>query len=51
MNMIYIAICEDEEPSLSLIKKRTASLLEEHKIPAKISAYSQSRLLEYDIQE
>lgn len=49
--MIYIAICEDEEPSLSLIKKRTASLLEEHKIPAKISAYSQSRLLEYDIQE
>lgn len=49
--MIYIAICDDDEKSVVELKKRVDSLLKENKILATISVYSQSRLLQYDIEE
>lgn len=49
--MIYIAVCDDEEKSLRVLKERLASLLEKHNIMAKVTGYSQSSLLQYDIEE
>lgn len=49
--MIYIAICDDEEKTVIELKQRVVSLLKENKIVATISEYSQSRLLQYDIEE
>jgi DNA-binding LytR/AlgR family response regulator len=49
--MIYIAICDDEEKSVAELEKRVNLLLKENKILATISVYSQSKLLQYDIEE
>lgn len=49
--MIYIAVCDDEEKSLSALNNRLTSLLEEYHIMAKVTEYSQSSLLKYDIEE
>lgn len=49
--MIYIAICDDEKKSLSMLEKRIRLLMEKNNIIAKISSYSKSILLKYDIQE
>lgn len=49
--MIYIAICDDEEKTVIELKQRVVTLLRENKIVATISEYSQSKLLQYDIEE
>lgn len=49
--MIYLAVCDDEEQSLTVLKKRVNALLREHGIHAEMTGYSQSRLLQYDIEE
>lgn len=49
--MIYLALCDGEEPSLAVLKKRVDALLREHGIHAEITGYSQSRLLQYEIEE
>lgn len=49
--MIYLALCDDEERSLAVLKKRVDALLREHGIHAEITGYSQSRLLQYEIEE
>lgn len=49
--MIYIAICDDDEKTIVQLRKRVQMLLKENNIVAKISEYSQSRLLQYDVQE
>ncbi len=49
--MIYIAVCDDEERSLAVLKERVNALLKEYGIYAEVTGYSQSRLLQYDIEE
>lgn len=49
--MIYLAVCDDEEQSLTVLKERVNALLREHGIHAEMAGYSQSRLLQYDIEE
>lgn len=49
--MIYIALCDDEEKSLAVWKERLLLLVKEHNIAANVTEYSQSRLLQYDIEE
>lgn len=49
--MIYIAICDDDEKTIVKLKKSVQVLLKENNIVAKISEYSQSQLLQYDVQE
>ena len=49
--MIYIAICEDNEESAKLLKKKVITLLNQYNVLADISVYIQSKMLQYDIQE
>ena len=49
--MIYIAICEDNEESAKLLKNKVTMLLKEDNVLAEVTVYTQSRLLQYDIQE
>lgn len=49
--IIYIAICEDDEASLKILKNKVELFLEEKRILAEVSVYEKSRLLQYDIQE
>lgn len=49
--MIYIAVCDDEEKTLLLLKERLAFILAENKILAEVTGYSQSSLLQYDMEE
>lgn len=49
--MIYIAICEDNEQSAKLLKKKVITLLNQYNVLADISVYIQSKMLQYDIQE
>lgn len=49
--IIYIAICEDDEHSLELLKNKVTSYIDDHQVLAEVAVYAQSRLLQYDIQE
>lgn len=49
--MIYIGICDDDEKTIVKLRKQVQALLKANNIVAKISEYSQSRLLQYDVQE
>lgn len=49
--MIYIAICDDKEKSAEVLKNRVMIFLKENNIIADLSVYTQSRMLQYDIQE
>ena len=49
--MIKIAICDDLEEMVSILNKLVLNYIEIHHELAEITLYSQSRLLQYDIQE
>lgn len=49
--MIYIAICEDDQNSLEILKKNVTRYIKENNILANITAYQKSKLLKYDIQD
>lgn len=49
--MIYIAICDDNEKTLSALNKRVSAYLKKNNVLAELTLYSQSRMLQYDIQE
>ncbi len=49
--MFYIAICDDDEKSVSILKEKMLSVLKKINIVADISLYTQSQTLQYDIQE
>lgn len=49
--MIYIAICDDNDKSVEILKKKVEVFLRENNILADVSVYTQSNLLQYDIQE
>lgn len=49
--MIYIAICDDNDKSVKILKNKVELFLRENNILADISVYTQSNLLQYDIQE
>lgn len=49
--MIYIAICDDDDESVIKLRDKVKSCLKHNKIIADITVYTQSKLLQYDIQE
>lgn len=49
--MIYIAICDDNEKTVKVLKGMVANYLKENGIPADLAIYTKSSLLWYDIQE
>lgn len=49
--MLYIAICDDDEQMVELVRANINILLKEKVITAQITAYVQSRAMQYDIQE
>ncbi|MDE7310647.1 MAG: LytTR family DNA-binding domain-containing protein [Eubacterium sp.] len=49
--MLYIAICDDDEKMLEMVKTNIILLLKEKVLTAEITAYVQSRAMQYDIQE
>lgn len=49
--MIYIAICDDNEKSASALKSRVTAYLKKNNVLAELTVYTQSRMLQYDIQE
>ena len=49
--MIYIAICDDNGKTVEILKNRVIAFLKENNILADISVYTQSRVLQYDIEE
>lgn len=49
--MIYIAICDDNEKSVDILKNKVTMLLKEYNVLANLMVYTQSRMLQYDIQE
>lgn len=49
--MLQIAICDDNSQTLKDLYTRTTNYLKNNKILARISTYSQSILLQFDIQE
>lgn len=49
--MFYIAICDDDKKSVSILKEKMSLVLKKNNIVADISLYTQSQILQYDIQE
>lgn len=49
--MVRIAICEDSERTLQLLKKMVQGFLAIHQILAQIECYDQSRMLKFDVEE
>ncbi|HBA70499.1 MAG TPA: DNA-binding response regulator [Lachnospiraceae bacterium] len=49
--MIYIAICDDNEKAAESLTKKVTAYFKKNNICMEIAAYSQSRMLQYDIQE
>lgn len=49
--MIYIAICDDNEKSVIALKDRVVSYTKKNNVIADITTYTQSRILQFDIQE
>lgn len=51
VTMIYIGICEDDEKASKILKNKVTMLLKEYNVPADITVYTKSKMLQYDIQE
>lgn len=49
--MLYIAICDDDEKTVQTFESRVMAFLKTNNIIAKIEAYTNSRMFQYDIQE
>ena len=49
--MIYIAICDDNEKTVEILKKKVMEFLKKSNEFADITVYTQSENLQYDIQE
>lgn len=49
--MIYIAICDDNEKSVQILKNKVMEYLKQNSLLADVKVYTQSRMLQYDIQE
>lgn len=49
--MIYIAICDDNVKSLKILYNKVNSFLKENVILAEVEVYSNSKMLQYDVQE
>lgn len=49
--MLYIAICEDENSQLMVLRNKVQQYLKEKNIMATMETYDRSDLLKYDIQE
>lgn len=49
--MIYIAICDDNGKSVNILKSKVTELLKEYNVLADVMVYTESRILQYDIQE
>ncbi len=49
--MINIAICDDNEKAVEVLKSKVTMLLKEYNAYADVMTYTQSRMLQYDIQE
>lgn len=49
--MIYIAICDDDEELVEKLKADVCQVLKEIHVIADISIYTQSKMLQYDIEE
>lgn len=49
--MIYIAICDDNEKTVGILKNKVTVFLKDNNVLADITVYTQSRMLQYDIEE
>lgn len=49
--MIYIAICDDDEKSVKNLKTEVSQVLKKLRQNTNITTYTQSRMLQYDIEE
>lgn len=49
--MIYIAICDDNEKTVEILKSRVIAFLKDNNILADINVYTRSTMLQYDIEE
>lgn len=49
--MIYIAVCDDNEKLAEELKKRVLAYIKKNYEPVDITVYTQSRMLQYDIEE
>ena len=49
--MIYIAICDDNEKTVGILKNKVNVFLKDSNVLADVVVYTQSRLLQYDLQE
>lgn len=49
--MLYIAICDDDERTVKTFENKVITFLRTNNIIAEIKTYTQSRILQYDIQE
>lgn len=49
--MMYIAICDDNEKIVKILKDRVKIFLKDNNLAADIITYDQSRMLQYDIEE
>lgn len=51
IKMIYIAICDDNEKTVEILKSRVIAFLKDNNILADINVYTRSTMLQYDIEE
>ena len=49
--MIYIAICDDNKKSVEVLENKVSAWLKENHKMAKVHTYTQSQMLQYDIEE
>lgn len=49
--MIYIAICDDDEKMVGILKNKVTTFLKNNNLAANIIIYNESRMLQYDIEE
>ena len=49
--MIYIAICDDDKRTVQILEEKVEKFIKENKILAEYTVYTNSMMLQYDIQE
>lgn len=49
--MIYIAICDDNKKSVEVLENKVSAWLKENHKMAKVHTYTESQMLQYDIEE
>ena len=49
--MIYIAICDDNKKSVEILESKVSAWLKENHKRAEVHTYTQSQMLQYDIEE